>query len=96
MPLHRQAHCSDLIIRVTGRTPGALAEKANLEADLGLSSLDRVELLRRVGGSLPSRFERDAFFPDQHGARDLQRLVAGARLLSEALITTRAGRSSGR
>jgi len=66
----------DLITRVTGRTPGALAEKANLEADLGLSSLDRVELL----GALEDRYQVDLSetrFSAISTVGDLQRLLQG-------------------
>ncbi len=39
---------ADLISRVTGRATSNLKEDASLESDLGLSSLDRVELLSAV------------------------------------------------
>jgi len=45
----------DLIARVTGRSVGALREDANLDSDLGLSSLDRVELL----STLEDRYQVD-------------------------------------
>jgi long-chain acyl-CoA synthetase len=44
-----------LIARVTGRSPGPLGENANLGTDLGLSSLDRVELL----STLEDRYQVD-------------------------------------
>ncbi|MBI3934207.1 MAG: AMP-binding protein [Acidobacteria bacterium] len=44
-----------LIERITGRSPGKLSLDANLQKDLNLSSLDRVELL----SALEDRFETD-------------------------------------
>jgi long-chain acyl-CoA synthetase len=44
-----------LIERITGRPPGSLSPKANLQTDLNLSSLDRVELL----SALEDRFQTD-------------------------------------
>ena len=38
----------DLIERVTGRSPDGLSEQASLEADLNLSSLDRVALMSAI------------------------------------------------
>jgi long-chain acyl-CoA synthetase len=46
---------TELIARVTGRPVGALREDASLDADLGLSSLDRVELL----STLEDRYQID-------------------------------------
>ena len=46
---------AELIARVTGRSSGALSAEANLDADLGLSSLDRVELL----STLEDRYQVD-------------------------------------
>jgi long-chain acyl-CoA synthetase len=46
---------AELIARVTGRPVGALREDASLDADLGLSSLDRVELL----STLEDRYQVD-------------------------------------
>jgi len=45
----------ELISRVTGRAPTPLSENSNLEADLNLSSLDRVELL----SALEDRYQVD-------------------------------------
>src|SRR5262249_3485112 len=45
----------DLIERVTGRSPASLSEQANLEADLNLSSLDRVALM----SAIEDRFQVD-------------------------------------
>jgi long-chain acyl-CoA synthetase len=46
---------TELLSRVMGRTPGELRADANLENDLNLSSLDRVELL----GALEDRYQVD-------------------------------------
>lgn len=46
---------AELIARVTGRPPAALAPTARLETDLNLSSLDRVELL----SALEDRYQVD-------------------------------------
>src|SRR5207302_10430548 len=46
---------TELLARVTGRNPGELRADANLENDLNLSSLDRVELL----GALEDRYQMD-------------------------------------
>ena len=46
---------AELITRVTGRTAGELRPEANLETDLNLSSLDRVELL----SALEDRYQLD-------------------------------------
>ena len=46
---------SELIQRVTGQSPGHLSAESSLEADLNLSSLDRVALL----GALEDRYQID-------------------------------------
>jgi long-chain acyl-CoA synthetase len=46
---------AELLSRVMGRNPGELRADANLENDLNLSSLDRVELL----GALEDRYQMD-------------------------------------
>jgi long-chain acyl-CoA synthetase len=46
---------SELIARVTGRPVSGLTPEANLDSDLGLGSLDRVELL----GALEDRYQLD-------------------------------------
>src|SRR5204863_6332220 len=46
---------AELLSRVTGRNPGELRADANLENDLNLSSLDRVELF----GALEDRYQMD-------------------------------------
>ena len=45
----------ELMARVTGRSVGGLHEDASLDADLGLSSLDRLELL----STLEDRYQVD-------------------------------------
>lgn len=46
---------AELITRISGRAPGPLEQNANLESDLNLSSLDRVELL----SALEDRYQID-------------------------------------
>ncbi len=46
---------AELIARITGRDPGALKPGAKLDADLGLSSIDRVELM----SALEDRYQLD-------------------------------------
>jgi long-chain acyl-CoA synthetase len=46
---------SQLIAQITGRSPAELSPRANLDADLNLSSLDRVELL----SALEDRYQVD-------------------------------------
>lgn len=66
----------DLISRVTGRATSTLRENANLDSDLGLSSLDRVELL----GALEERYQVDlseARFSTIKTVGDLERMLRG-------------------
>ncbi len=66
---------ADLIARVSGRAP-ALSEGQSLDADLGLSSLDRVELL----SSLEDRYQLDLSetrFAAVKTVGDLQRMLHG-------------------
>ena len=66
----------DLIARVTGRATPSLRENANLDSDLGLSSLDRVELL----GALEDRYQVDlseARFSTVKTVGDLERMLRG-------------------
>lgn len=66
----------DLISRVTGRATSTLRENANLDSDLGLSSLDRVELL----GALEDRYQVDlseARFSTIKTVGDLERMLRG-------------------
>jgi long-chain acyl-CoA synthetase len=66
----------DLIARVTGRSVPALHENASLDSDLGLSSLDRVELLSAV----EDRYQVDlseARFTSLKTVGDLERMLRG-------------------
>jgi long-chain acyl-CoA synthetase len=67
---------SDLISRITKRTVGNSADSASLDADLGLSSLDRVELL----SALEDRYQVDlseTSFSAVKSVGDLQRMLKG-------------------
>ncbi len=67
---------SDLITRISGRSVGPLSEDASLESDLGLSSLDRVELL----SALEDRYQLDLSetrFNTMRTVGDLQRMLRG-------------------
>jgi long-chain acyl-CoA synthetase len=67
---------AELIARVTGRSAGALRADANLDSDLGLSSLDRVELL----STLEDRYQIDlseARFSAVRTVGDLERMLRG-------------------
>jgi long-chain acyl-CoA synthetase len=67
---------SELIARVTGRSGAALREDASLDADLGLSSLDRVELL----STIEDRYQIDlseTSFSAVRTVRDLERMMRG-------------------
>jgi long-chain acyl-CoA synthetase len=67
---------TELIRRVSGRAAGALRESANLDSDLGLSSLDRVELLSAV----EDRYQIDlseARFSAVRTVGDLERMLRG-------------------
>ncbi len=67
---------SQLISRISGRTPSALTENSTLDSDLGLSSLDRVELL----GALEDRYQIDlseARFSAVHTVGDLEKMLRG-------------------
>ena len=66
----------DLIERVTGRAPTSLQASQNLDADLGLSSLDRVELL----GTIEERYQVDLSetrFAAVNTVGDLERMLRG-------------------
>ena len=69
---------AELIARVTGRAAGGLRDNANLDSDLGLSSLDRVELL----SALEDRYQVDlseARFSTVRTVGDLEKMLrAGA------------------
>jgi long-chain acyl-CoA synthetase len=66
----------ELISRVKGKSAEGLAQKSDLETDLNLSSLDRVELL----GALEDRFQVDLSetrFAAVKTAGDLERMLQG-------------------
>jgi len=67
---------AELISRVTGRTPVDLSDNTDLESDLNLSSLDRVELL----GALEDRYQADfseTGFAALKTVADLHRMIQG-------------------
>ncbi len=69
---------SELVARVTGRPSQTLAPDATLESDLGLSSLERVELM----GALEDRYQVDLSetkFASAATLGDLERLLQGER-----------------
>ena len=66
----------ELIARITGRSGASLREDASLDADLGLSSLDRVELL----STLEDRYQIDLSetrFSAVRTVGDLERMMRG-------------------
>jgi long-chain acyl-CoA synthetase len=74
--LDRTRPLSDLISQITKRSAGDLAESAQLDSDLNLSSLDRVELL----GALEDRYQIDlseTSFSAINTVGDLQRMLKG-------------------
>lgn len=73
---HGVSPLEDLISRVAGRPVEGLGEDASLDSDLGLSSLDRVELM----GALEDRYQIDlseARFSSVRTVGDLERMVRG-------------------
>jgi long-chain acyl-CoA synthetase len=67
---------AELIARVTGRSVGPLREDASLDSDLGLSSLDRVELL----STLEDRYQLDLSetrFSAVQTVGDMERMLRG-------------------
>ncbi|HET9305965.1 MAG TPA: AMP-binding protein [Candidatus Sulfotelmatobacter sp.] len=73
----------ELITRVAGRALPALGEDARLDSDLGLSSLDRVELM----GALEDRYQVDLSetrFSAVRTVGDLERLLRGETTQSVA------------
>jgi long-chain acyl-CoA synthetase len=67
---------SELLTRITGRTTTNLTADANLESDLGLSSLERIELL----GALEDRYQIDlneTSFTNAATVGDLEKLLQG-------------------
>ena len=72
---------AELIARVTGRPVGALRDDASLDSDLGLSSLDRVELL----STLEDRYQVDLSetrFSAVQTVGDLERMLRGDAVAS--------------
>jgi len=75
-PGQNTSSLAELISRITGRTPANLSANANLESDLNLSSLDRVELL----SALEDRYQSDLSetrFAALKTVGDLQRMLQG-------------------
>jgi long-chain acyl-CoA synthetase len=69
---------SELLARITGRSPQNLTAEANLETGLGLSSLERVELL----GALEDRYQvnlSETKFASAATVGDLEKLLQGER-----------------
>ena len=67
---------AELIARVSGRSVGGLRDDARLDSDLGLSSLDRVELL----SALEDRYQVDLSetrFSSVQTVADLERMLRG-------------------
>jgi long-chain acyl-CoA synthetase len=67
---------AELIGRITGRSPSRLSPEANLESELNLSSLDRVELL----SALEDRYQLDLSetrFAAVNTVGDLERMLQG-------------------
>jgi long-chain acyl-CoA synthetase len=75
-PGQNTSSLAELISRITGRTPANLSANANLESDLNLSSLDRVELL----SAFEDRYQSDLSetrFAALKTVGDLQRMLQG-------------------
>ena len=73
----------DLISRVAGRGVSTLREDARLDSDLGLSSLDRVELM----GALEDRYQVDlseSRFSTVRTVGDLERMLRGEAISNVA------------
>lgn len=73
---HSNRPLAELIARVTGRAVGGLRDNANLDSDLGLSSLDRVELL----SALEDRYQVDLSetrFSTVRTVGDLEKMLRG-------------------
>ncbi len=71
-----RADLRELIERISGRSVRGLKEDASLDSDLGLSSLDRVELL----GAVEDRYQVDlseARFSSVRTVGDLERMLRG-------------------
>jgi long-chain acyl-CoA synthetase len=66
----------ELIERITGRSVAGMKGEADLDAELGLSSLDRVELI----GALEDRYQvnlSETRFSDVRTVSDIQRMLSG-------------------
>src|SRR3984957_8821605 len=75
-PISAPAPIADLITRIVGRPVPNLQATATLDSDLGLSSLDRVELL----GALEDRYQVDLSetrFSSVRTVGDLERILRG-------------------
>ena len=75
-PVGASGPLAELIARVTGRSVAGLREDASLDSDLGLSSLDRVELL----STLEDRYQVDLSetrFSAVRTVGDLERMLRG-------------------
>jgi long-chain acyl-CoA synthetase len=75
-PQEDRSPLSDLITRASGRPAHKLDENASLDSDLGLSSLDRVELL----SALEDRYQVDlseARFSSVRTVGDVERMLRG-------------------
>jgi long-chain acyl-CoA synthetase len=73
-----QSGLADLIARSTGRTVEGLSQSSDLEADLSLSSLDRVELI----GAIEDRYQvelNETRFAGVKTVGDLEELLRGER-----------------
>ena len=78
VPISGASPLAELLSKVTGRAQQALASGANLESGLGLSSLERVELL----GALEDRYQMDLSetqFASAATVGDLEKLLQGER-----------------
>ncbi len=70
---------AQMIARITGRAPSSLPASANLDSDLGLSSLERVELM----SALEERYQVDlseSSFASATTVADLERMLRGEAL----------------
>jgi long-chain acyl-CoA synthetase len=77
-PANSASPLSELLTRITGRPAQNLTSDANLEGGLGLSSLERVELL----GALEDRYQVDLSetkFTNAATVGDLEKLLQGTR-----------------
>ena len=78
LPENAASPLSELLTRITGRTAQNLTPDANLESGLGLSSLERVELL----SALEDRYQVDlseTTFANAATVGDLEKLLQGSK-----------------